>query len=364
MAQTIEDCLVFLNEARDTLDELALLEEQEKQLGQEEAHLEESLEAEKKIMTDTIQKTVKKRREEIRLTYEKEMGKVQDQLKKARSKREKAKNEGVKDRIREETAPLWEEIRDLKVQHKTLMRQNHVPGYCQSALYYSLYFPHYVKEYFQLLLLVLFFFLAAPYGVYWLIPERKPLYLVMIYVADILLIGGGYIMLGNRTKLLYMETLREGRKYQDQILSNRKKIKKITAGIRKDQNESLYNLEKYDDEISRLQQEMSDVATKQKDALNAFETVTKNILTDEIEHNYQTKLEQIQDKHRQVSEELRLVMQKVKEKRLYATDHYGTYLGKEFMDSQKIVELCNIVRGGKAANVSEAIAIYQEQITS
>ena len=217
MAQTMEECLVFLNEARDTLDELALLEEQEKQLGQEEAYLEESLEAENRLMTDTIQKTVKKRREEIRSTYEKEMGKVQDQLKKARSKREKAKNEGVKDRIRDETAPLWEEIRDLKVQLKTLMRQNHVPGYCQSAFYYSLYFPRHVKEYFQLFLLVLFFFLATPYGIYLLIPDRKPLYLVMIYVVDIFLIGGGYIVLGNRTKMLYMETLREGRKFQDQI---------------------------------------------------------------------------------------------------------------------------------------------------
>lgn len=364
MAQTMEECLVFLNEARDTLDELALLEEQEKQLGQEEAYLEESLEAENRLMTDTIQKTVKKRREEIRSTYEKEMGKVQDQLKKARSKREKAKNEGVNDRIRDETAPLWEEIRDLKVQLKTLMRQNHVPGYCQSAFYYSLYFPRHVKEYFQLFLLVLFFFLATPYGIYLLIPDRKPLYLVMIYVVDIFLIGGGYIVLGNRTKMLYMETLREGRKFQDQIWENRKKIKKITVSIRRDRNESLYNLEKFDDEISRLQQEMSDVAIKQKDALNAFETVTKNILTDEIEHNYKTKLEQIQEKHRQISEELRQVIQRVKEKRLYATDHYGTYLGKEFMDSQKIVELCNIVREGKATNVSEAIAIYRERITS
>ena len=190
------------------------------------------------------------------------------------------------------------------------------------------------------------------------------MYLVMIYVVDIFLIGGGYIVLGNRTKMLYMETLREGRKFQDQIWENRKKIKKITVSIRRDRNESLYNLEKFDDEISRLQQEMSDVAIKQKDALNAFETVTKNILTDEIEHNYKTKLEQIQEKHRQISEELRQVIQRVKEKRLYATDHYGTYLGKEFMDSQKIVELCNIVREGKATNVSEAIAIYRERITS
>lgn len=364
MAQTMEECLVFLGEARDALDELALLEEQEKKLSQEEAQLEEGVEAERKLMSDTIQKTVKKRREEIRSTYEKEMSKVQEQLKRARGKREKARNEGVKERIQEETAIFHQQIRELKVQLKTLMKQNHVPGYCQSSLYYSLYFPRHVKEYLLLILYVLLFFLAVPYGIYLLIPERKQLYLVVIYVVDILLIGGGYIALGNRTKLLYMEILREGRKYQDQILVNRRKIRKITSGIRRDRNESLYNLEKYDDEIARLQQELSDVATKQKDAMNAFETVTKHILTDEIEHNHKARMDQLQEEHQRISGELREVMQRVKEKRLFATDHYGIYLGKEFMDSQKIVELRSIVQEGKASNVSEAIAVYQNQANS
>lgn len=361
MAQTMEECLVFLNAARDVLDELSLLDDQERELSQEEAQLEKSLEAEKRLVADTIQQTVKSRREEISATYEREMSRAQDQLKKVRGKREKAKNEGVRERIQDETSVFREQIRDLKVQMKTLMKKNHVPGYCQKALYYTLYFPRHVKEYLVLLLYVLVFFLALPCGIYWLIPDHKPLYLVGIYLADILLIGGGYIMIGNRTKMAYMEVLQEGRKIQDQILVNKKKIRKTTSSVRKDKNESLYNLEKFDDEIARLQQELTDVAVKQKDALNAFETVTKNILSDEIEHNHQAKLDQLQEEHRRIAAELQEVTQKVKEKRLYAMDHYGTYLGKEFMDSQKVVELCAIVQAGKASNVSEAIAVYQKQ---
>ncbi|MCI8660812.1 MAG: hypothetical protein HFG54_11325 [Lachnospiraceae bacterium] len=361
MAQTKEECLVFLNEARDALDELSLLEEQEKQLSQEETRLEECLEAEKKLMEDTIQKTIKTRREEIRATYEKEMDKAQSQLKKMRSKREKAKNEGIKGRILEETRPFMEEIRELKMQMKGLIRQNHVPGYCQSALYYGLYFPRHLKEYMMLILYVLIFFLMIPWGVYLLIPERKPLYLTVVYFVDILVVGGGYLAIGNRTKMLYMETLREGRKYQDQIWENKKKIKKTTSAIRRDRNESLYNLEKFDDEIARLQQELSDVASKQKDALNAFETVTKNILTDEIEHNHKEKLDHLQEKYQQVSAELRSVMQQMKEKRMHVTGCYGTYLGQEFMDAQKIVQLSELVREGRASNVSEAISVYKAQ---
>lgn len=361
MVQTMGECLIFLNEARDALDELSLLEEQERQLVQEEERLERNLEAERRLVTDTIQQTVRQRREEISATYEKEMAKAQDQLKKVRSKRERAKNEGVKERIQEETAVFREQIRDLKLQLRTMMRKERVPGYCRSAFYYSLYFPNRVKEYLLLFLCVLILFLAVPCGIYFLIPERKLWYLVGIYLVDIILVGGGYIAVGNKTKLLYMETLREGRKIQDQILSNKKKIKKITSGIRKDRNESLYNLERFDDEIARLQQELSDVEGKQKDAINAFETVTKNILSDEIEHNHKAKREQLEAEYRTAAEELRIVMQQVKDKRLSVTERYGIYLGREFMDSQRIVELISIVQEGRASNVSEAISAYQSQ---
>jgi hypothetical protein len=124
----------------------------------------------------------------------------------------------------------------------------------------------------------------------------------------------------------------------------------------------LYNLDKFDDEIARLQQELSDVAAKQKEALNTFETVTKNILTDEIEHNHKAKLDQAEAEYQRVVQELRTVRQQRKEKMLSATSQYGTYLGKEFMDSQKVMELCDIVKDKKASNVSEAISVYKSQV--
>ena len=61
--------------------------------------------------------------------------------------------------------------------------------------------------------------------------------------------------IGNHTKLQYMEILREGRQILDQIHANDRKIQVITSTIRKDRNEAIYNLEKFDDEIARLQQE-------------------------------------------------------------------------------------------------------------
>lgn len=361
MAQTTEECLAFLSEARDALDELSLLQDQEAQLEQEEKKLEKTLSTEKKLVSDTIQQTIKSRRAEIDSSYEAELGKVQEKLKKERNKREKAKNQRMKDRIAEETSELHEHNRELQLQLKTLFKGSGTPLLCRSRFYYSLFMPHFGKEYLTLFGCILLVFLVLPFGAYMLIPERKSLYLAVIYALDILIFAGAYILISGKTKIPHLETLKKGRTILDQIYSNNKKIHVITATIQKDRNESQYNLEKYDDEISQLHQELDTVANQKKDALNTFENVTKTILTDEIEHNHKDRLDQLEAEYQQTAARLKETQQQVKTRTLYVANHYATYLGKEFLDPLKIVDLSALIRDGKAKNVSEAIAQYQSQ---
>lgn len=361
MVQTAEECLDFLEKAREAVDELSVSQDRESQLQQDESRLGKLLETEKKLVADTIQTTIKKRREELNSSYDTEIGKAQEQLKKALSQREKAKNQGMKERIAEETSELVSYNKELVARMKTGFKKNHVPALCKSRLYYSLYFPRWAKEYLVLFLCVAVVFLVLPYGIYLMIPDRTPLWLAGIYLADILVFGGIYMTVGNHTKLQYMEALKEGRQVLDQIHANNKKIGVITSTIRKDRNESLYDLEKYDDEIARLQQELSDVAVKKKDALNTFESVTKTILQDEIEHNHKEKIDALQAEYSDVKEQLRSTGAEVKEKRLYITDNYASHLGKDFLDSFKISDLSGIIKRGEASNISEAVEVYRKK---
>lgn len=361
MVQTAEECLDFLGRAREAVDELSVCQDRETQLLQDEDRLGRLLEAEKRLVSDTIQSTVKKRREELNSSYDAEIGKAQEQLKKVRSQREKAKNQGMKERIAEETSELHSYNAELTASMKTTFKRNHVPALCRTRLYYSLYFPRWAMEFLVLLVSVAVVFLALPYGIYMQIPERTPLWLAGIYLVDILVFGGLYMTVGNNTKIKYMESLKEGRQILDQIHANNKKIRVITSTIRKDRNESLYDLEKYDDEIARLQQELSDVAAKKKDALNTFESVTRTILQDEIEHNHKEKLDRLQAEYEDVKEQLRTTSAEVKEKRLYITDNYACHLGKEFLDSFKINDLAAIIQRGEALNISEAVEVYKKR---
>lgn len=361
MVQTKEECLTFLAEARNSLDELSVMSDREKQLRLDEERLERTLEAEKRAVAENIRLTVKKRAEEISASYDKEIIKGQEQLRRVRSKREKAKSQGVKDRIEEETATLREYNRELKLKMKSLFQQKHVPRYCRSSLYYCLFFPRWFKEFLVLFATVLIFFLAVPCGIYYLIPDRQPMYLAGIYLLDILLFGGMYIALGNKGKMHNLEALKEGREIRDQIHSNDKKIKVIISTIRKDRNESLYDLGAFDDEIAKVEQELTWVTEQKKEALNTFETVTKVILSDEIMHNNQERLSSLQTEYEQTAQQLRATQAQVKERRLYITDHFGMYLGSDLLDPLKIAELTALIQEDKAKNISEAIEAVGKQ---
>ena len=99
MAQPITDQVGFLSEACRAVQELSASKNSLDKIRLEEKRLEKELEAEKKAVTDAISLTVKKRMEEINGSYDKEIAKGQDRLKRVRSKREKAKSQGVKERI-------------------------------------------------------------------------------------------------------------------------------------------------------------------------------------------------------------------------------------------------------------------------
>lgn len=356
----ITDYGTFLREAKSAVMELTDLEHQEEHLAKQLKQNQKALEAEKRQQEDKISQTTRKRLGEISSSYDKEISKGQDQLKKARSKREKAKSQGIKERIVEETVDLRDDNRRIRLQIKTLFQQNHVPRYCNTDLYYALYFPKRIKEFLKLLAAVILCFLLIPFGIYTLLPDQTVLYLVGIYFACILVFGGAYVFIGNRTREHHGIVLREGRDLRDQIHDNNKRIRRITRTIKRDKNEAIYDLQKFDDEIAQMEQNLSETAAKKKDALNAFETVTKNIIADEITEAGKDKLANMSRQCNEQEKQLRDLRELIKTRSLYITDCYGSYLSREFLQPEKLDALADIMQRGTAANLSEAMEQYRK----
>ena len=352
MEQAITDYVKFLADARDAVYRLNNDQATAKQLKEQGERQEKELAAAKKAVTDSVNQTIKKRRSEIDTSYDKEIAKGQERLKKARTQREKAKNKGMKERIAEETSELREHNRDLQIQMKTMFQKDKVPVFCRTTFYYSLYYARGLKERLIGFITFLICFLALPCGVYFLLPDRKIWYLVLVYFADIIIFGGLYVTIGNRSRSRYHDALKQIRNL---LSSNEKKIKVIVHSIEKDGNEDIYDLEKYDDEIACAQQELSDIAAKKKDAISSFENVTRNIIADEIEGNHRAEIEEKEQKLQEVNDSLAQLESSIRQQNIHITDTFGPYLGKEYLNTDKLLGLSKLIQSGTASNITEAI---------
>ncbi len=359
MVRDIRDNVGFLQEAKAALAELEAERAKSSRLQAEEKRLTRGLAAAKKAVEDEIETTISKRKEEITLSYDREISKTQGKLKKARDRRERAKDQGVKARISDETAQLREENRQLKLHNSTVFHQNGVPSICNTKFYYALYFTKGFKEVMILLLTFLIGFLVVPCGIYWLIPDHKLWMLILIYVVDIVLLCGAYIALNNRTKVSHLDIMKDARKNRDMIDANKRKIRVIIKAIEKDKNEAVYNLGSYDRDIASIEKELDEIAGRKQEALGVFENQTQKELQTEILENNREKLENMARQLNQVSASSRELSDSVQKKTIAFTDEYGPYIGQEFMQQEKLDKLIDILNQGLASSLTEAQQIYK-----
>ncbi len=364
MAEQITDFEAFFSGAKAAVADRDELKKRQEELESLEKQQSSALKTKKKALDDEIKSTVKKRSEEITKSYDSQTKTLEDRLKKARSARDKAKDEGVKDRINDETKDLVRQNEDIKGQIKDTLKGDKLPGFCSSTLYNALYFPSTAAEILLLIVCALVCFVCIPLLVYMVIPDRTSVHLFIIYVVVIVIFGGLYIVIGNITKSRFRPTLNQVRGYRSDIRANKKKIKTISKDIKKDKDEGAYDLQKYDDDISKIEQEIKDVASQKKDAVNTFDNVTKNIITDEITGNYQADIDAAQQDLDQTENDLSSTRTALKEKLLDITDNYAIYAGQDFMDTEKLSSLEEIISSGRASNISEAISVYKTKSTS
>ena len=363
MSQPITDYQSFFSGALQAIEDTANLKQEEDQLRSEEARTRTELEAEEKKLKADIDRSIKERLNEINRTYDGEISKAKDELKKAQAKREKARNQSVKARIAEETKGPLDEAAEKLRNMKEAFRKQHMPAFTTTRLYYSLFMPHRFKDFLLLVFLIVICFIAVPCAVYFLaVPEKWQIPVVMagIYVAAILLFGGIYIGISNATKTPpgHMEMLRMGRDTWDEIRAARKTAKRIEQNIANETDDGAYDLAVYDDEIAQITQRLNEASRKKQEALTNFETVNRNIITDELTQNACPRIEQLSSDHAVAARRLQEVSSERQTRTLAMADDYEVYLGKENMTRERLQALSDIMAEGQVRNISEAVDEY------
>ncbi|MGF7145212.1 exonuclease VII large subunit [Anaerotaenia torta] len=349
-----------LNEMKDCLLELYGNQSSSASLRLEEDVLEKSIAGLEQSMREEIQKTTKKRRQEIENTFHQEEDKLRQRSKRLKEKREKNKSLKVSERISSETASLRAENGQLRQDIRTLFKQQRIPRFCDTKLYYALYSPGCFTDYLVILLTLLITLLLIPCGVYFLfLQQYGVVFLILTYVVTVVLFGGSYILIGSRTKERHPEEIQKGKGMRRQLRMNRKKMAVIRNNIRRDRDESSYGLQDFDEELAKLEQEAAETAARRKEALAAFDNSTSQIITAEIEENYKPGLTEQKAEYDKVRAQVNKAEDKIKELTLKVASDYEPVLGKAYMTIKRVDALIQIIQAGNAASISEAIAFHK-----
>ena len=352
-----------LKEIKECLLELYGNQASQTSLQSQEELLENNIATMEKELAEEIQKTTKKRRSEIEDTFDVQIDKLRSRIKRIQNKREKRKSVKVSQRIDKETLTLRTENIRLKLEAKTLFRQKRIPRFCNSKLYYSLYSPSCFTDYLIVLFTLFLTLLAIPCGIYFfLLPEEKILYLILTYVITVILFGFLYVLIGSRTKERFSGDILKVKGIRKEIRANKRKMRVIRGNIRRDRDESTYELQEYDSELVKLEQEAVEVASQKKAALSDFDSSICQVIATEIESSYKDKLAALKAEYEKASAATKQADDRIKALSIKAASEYELLLGKEFMTIQKIDSLLTILQEGKVTTISEAIAYYRQNL--
>lgn len=365
----------YLIQIRDEVSQCDQLDLQRKQMQEKSDKMEKAIAQEEKSIHDEITSTIKKRKAEIESTYDEQLDASRKKIKKAQDKKNKEKSERVGQRVDEETAEVKESSRQLKTEMKTLFKKQHVPSFCMSGLYYSLFMPKGFKEFLTLLLAIIIGLAGIPYGVYMLFSRvvlegtllgkaQTPIAESSVFMAvcvgvTIVIVLAIYFLIFNLTKVKHRDVIAEGRKIRNQICANEKNVRAIKNAINKDKDETQYGLGEYDAEINQYQAETDEIAEQKQAALTEFEQKTKTAITSEINSRRLGKLEDMKQKQASTEAEKDALEKQYKEAALAITDQYVKYLGKNICKVEVLNDMISIMASEDIATISEALAIYK-----
>lgn len=350
-----------LNGLKDILSELDGYKDRNDELVTEEAKLERNIKNKEKVIADEIAATTKKRKDEIEAAYDEQLEKTRARIKKIRGRKEKSKSAKISERIEEETFQLKEEYRQMALESKALLKQNKVPAFSNTKLFYALFMPRGMGDLAIIAVALIACLLVLPCFIYfYVIPKENMVYLILIYFITVIFFGGLYMLIDNNIKDRHKETIKRTYRLRLQIIDNKKKRDKIRKGILKDKDESKYGLEDFNQELTELDNDLKSISEQKKEALSVFENNTRSVIGEEIKARNIDDLNALKKEYAEVYIELKDIDDKIKNLSMSIANNYEAYLGKELMTIEKLTILTDIMTDNDLKSVSEAIAFYKE----
>ncbi len=352
-----------LQQLREELNLLGRYKGQLSEKDAEEDRLENELELKNKMLQDEIQMAIVKRENEIAASFDEQIERQKNRVKKVQEKKEKSKSDKVSQRIESETAELRGDNQRLKQEMKNLFQQGNISRIFNTRLYFALFAPKGIGDYGIILISIFVMLVALPLLLSYLIFHMDSVFgMVVIYLVDIGLIVLCYYLIYTATKVKSPTTISSGRAVRYKLRQNNNKIRKIKKRIMKDKDESAYNLGEFDAEINELNHKIADINRQKAEAIAVFKSSTSNILSNDVKKKHEKEMAESRERYQVVHDECKQLDDKIKELTMALANNYEVYLGKEFMNVTSLNKLITLMQDNHIEKVSAALELYKKQI--
>ena len=350
----------ILSEMKASVTGLEEMKQRVAELSEKQTKLEKDIAAKQKSMDAEIGTTVSKRLAEIEKSFDSEVENTRDRMKRVRAKEDKLKDARVSERIEIETASYNEQIRSLKQDLKGIFSREHISRIFNTEYFFSVFLPDHTGD-FCVILASIIIMLALPALIYILLPAslHKAWVAILLYVVIICISMVIFMLIHKMVKKKY-QALENARTIRDNIRNAKKQIRKVERDIRKDKDESGYGLEKYEAELQDLDSQINDIVNQKKQALYDFENTTKVDISNQIRAGYIDSINKMKAENEIAYDEQRALENRIKTTTLEISQKYEAYVGKENLTTGMIDSLIEIINGGDAVNIADALVFYKK----
>ena len=356
---TIQDSesVKIVNKAKQLLSDLDEAQKEKTRLAGELKQSEKAYSSMEKSVAEGITTALKKKKEEIAATYDRELSQYQDQIDVCKTERAKAKANAVAQRIQVETAPLNQQNQQLEAQIELKFKENKVPVVCKKRAISMLFFPKNGNDWtvdilvgVALMFLVPLFFTLA-------ISNRFVLAFTFFLYVGVLF--AAYLYLLHKFMLKYADVNEEVEELRKQIRVNNKNKQLMTNRIKKSQDETGYNLGGFDDKIAGLQQIMQDTVAKRQEALENFESEIRHQITADITAANKDELLGLQQEYESKRQEMADKKEKIAQIEKQLKEEYEPVFGKDLLYKQRLSKFDSFCQENADLSLDEALTQYR-----
>ena len=346
-----------LAQVRSDIKEYGINSDKLTSLSQEVASMKKNIEATEKALNDEKEAMLKKRREDVVAGFDNAIAIDRSKIKEVQAERDKAKEKGIKERIAAETASLRKDNVHLNAQIDEVLQQNHIPKFCKSRVYVALFMTKGIRNILFCVLLFVVLFLVIPEVVCFLFPQLTGYQLLLLDFIFMFVLTVVYKLMNDFLLLPNVEVMQDVNRTKQDIVVNRKKIRKIQKSIKKDTSEEMYGLEEFDSKISTFMEDIEKIEGEKSLALQEFESKTRPDIVAEIDKRDRARIEALRKDVMQKSEEIVKLQELVKKQKIYISSNYEAYLGSEYAVLEKLDELMEIMKTTNTKTIGQAMLV-------